>query len=289
MVTPFFPRGDGPLISVLTATRGRPAKLLEAINSCLDLAEDKTLLEFIFKVDNDDAQTIDTLEDWDSPPQHPKSTKIISSRGNGYKDLHLFYNQMAEKASGDWLMFFNDDAKIITQGWDKIILNIVLKPAYPGIFNTCVLFPPSGSAFFWMRRNLFKLLGHMSMDHYVDAWVDDVVHMAGVGMGVPIEILHQKDNHTQCIPESQRSFSLETKRQRLRDCEILLNYLEACERMTVWTDRPEGTGWHVWRVKEDNSSPVPVFINNDGKYLTIERFRLDIASDSGKWCKVNHG
>ena len=43
---PFFPRGEGPLVSILLPTRGRPDHLLSAVRSLWDLAYDKSNLEF---------------------------------------------------------------------------------------------------------------------------------------------------------------------------------------------------------------------------------------------------
>jgi hypothetical protein len=43
--------------------------------------------------------------------------------GKGYDSLHEYYNELASKATGDWLMLWNDDAVMETEGWDEKIGN----------------------------------------------------------------------------------------------------------------------------------------------------------------------
>ena len=54
----FFQRGEGPLVSVLLPTRGRVDGLRIAIDSLHSLAEGKFNIEYLLKIDDDDADTI---------------------------------------------------------------------------------------------------------------------------------------------------------------------------------------------------------------------------------------
>ena len=55
-------RGRGPLVSILIPTRGRSSSLCVAIDSLYSLAFDKSSIEFLLKVDDDDVETIETIK-----------------------------------------------------------------------------------------------------------------------------------------------------------------------------------------------------------------------------------
>lgn len=98
-VLPYFPRGNGPLVSILLPTRGRVQGLLTAIDSLYSLANNKSNLEFIFKADDDDKETINIIHKISELIPNCKS--IVSPRGRGYMDLHIWINQMCSVATGD--------------------------------------------------------------------------------------------------------------------------------------------------------------------------------------------
>src|SRR5262245_57155345 len=82
-----FPRSDNPFVSILIPTRGRSQALCEAIDSVYSLAKDKSLVEFVLKVDDDDRETIKTANRLTG--MLGVST-IMSPRGKGYRDMHLW-------------------------------------------------------------------------------------------------------------------------------------------------------------------------------------------------------
>jgi hypothetical protein len=41
----------------------------------------------------------------------------------GYHRLHIYNNKLAEHTDARWLMIWNDDAVMETQGWDTEIMN----------------------------------------------------------------------------------------------------------------------------------------------------------------------
>jgi hypothetical protein len=115
-MNPFMPRGAGPLVSVLIPSRGRLSGLLQAIDSLWSLAEDKSLVEFLIKIDDDDHETIDGVMALRERTAGVLAlSAMVSPRGNGYRDLHHWVNSLAAQACGDWLFVFNDDSKMATQ------------------------------------------------------------------------------------------------------------------------------------------------------------------------------
>lgn len=192
---PFFPRGNGPLVSILLPTRGKPDHLLSAVRSLWDLAYDKSNLEFIFKVDYDDVPTIDAINLM-VRDIHPKV--IMSPRGNGYPDMHIWVNQMCELAEGDWLFLMNDDARMGSSNWDAFIDAMVIGDGkWPGARELCLLVfsdvnNPYAREFVALRREVYKLLGHFSLAAYCDDWIWQVMNFCGCALRVPIYVKHYR-------------------------------------------------------------------------------------------------
>ena len=117
-----FAKGPGPLVSVLIPSRGRPQRLADTIGSLWDKAIDKNQIEFVLKIDEDDPETVTTVRDLIADGL--KRVKIfVSPRGRGYLDLHIYLNDLCKHAEGDWLVIFNDDAIMETEGWDDTLVN----------------------------------------------------------------------------------------------------------------------------------------------------------------------
>lgn len=170
-----FKRGEGPLVSILLPTRGRPKWLCEAVDSLHSLAHDKSLVEYIFRIDQDDVDTIKTVENMSRVL--PCRT-IIAPRGKGYFELNKYVNECAAVARGDWLFIWNDDARMKTQNWDQVLLK--LDPTkvnkWAGNDDVCLVAPrvierEISWEFPILRRKTFQMLGHFSLHISSDSWI----------------------------------------------------------------------------------------------------------------------
>ena len=99
-------------------SRGRVEQLKRFIevveNVTINLAE----TELIITGDNDDQETVEFLNSLNS-----RKTLIFNPIiGDRPKSLCGSYNNMANRASGKYLFVMNDDAEILTMGWDEIAL-----------------------------------------------------------------------------------------------------------------------------------------------------------------------
>ncbi|HEY6117710.1 MAG TPA: glycosyltransferase, partial [Candidatus Dormibacteraeota bacterium] len=102
------------MISVLLPSRGRPKALEETITGLLRLADEPDAIQVLVAADPDDDGTLaaelpDQVTVWTAPQRY------------GYPRLHEYVNALAAQAGGDWLMLWNDDARILTPGWDQAI------------------------------------------------------------------------------------------------------------------------------------------------------------------------
>lgn len=84
----------------------------QAIESVLDTAIDHEMLEVIVRLDDDDVESIQAIKPID------RVTWIVGDREDGYASMARFWNEMARLACGAWLLPFNDDARMLKEGWD---------------------------------------------------------------------------------------------------------------------------------------------------------------------------
>lgn len=184
------------MISVLLPSRGRPKALAETVTGLLDLAADPGGIEILVAADPDDTATqTATLPHqahiWTAPERY------------GYPRLHEYVNRLAEQASGDWLMLWNDDARILTTGWDTIVGGQppgVLWP-HSNDIASCNTFP------IW-PRTWTDHLGHVSLSPHCDSWIQFLGQSLGRHERVDIEILHDRADLTGGHDDQTRAESL---------------------------------------------------------------------------------
>ena len=146
------------MISVLIPSRGRPQELEAAVRSLIRRAADPESIEILIAADRDDQPTIDAA------CQMRVDLYIMPERW-GYPGLHLYYNELASHAVGDWIFVFNDDTRMCTFGWDDIIHDqpyLILHPFIDYIpeHNSFPIIPGD-----WVRK-----LGHVSIGKGTDLW-----------------------------------------------------------------------------------------------------------------------
>lgn len=238
-----FPRGNGPLVSVLIPTRGRHRWLTEAIDSIYSLAHDKSLIEFIIKADVDDIDTINEIMRLSNII--PIKT-IISPRGRGYLDMHHWVNEMCAISTGDWLYLFNDDTRMTTQDWDQRLLtsNLYWDLGTTNVFwesfnlitlVTPVVDRPEDRAFMFVRRKIYEILGHYSLSIYNDVWIYTIMNFLNLTNLIDIYVDHARkfvkdqvraETDVLCRGSSLELYSNGSIRDRLEDARKIMDYIE---------------------------------------------------------------
>lgn len=180
-----FKRGDGPLASIILPTRGRVKWFRECVDSLHSLAKNQRHLEYVVKVDSDDAPSIEAAM---ALSKIVPVRLMITPRGKGYMELHQMVNELSALARGDWLFIWNDDARMLTQDWDDILLHADPSkvPGWKGSPDVCLLAPTvvereASWEFPILRRKVFQILGRFSMTYSNDSWIYWV--MNGIGAG----------------------------------------------------------------------------------------------------------
>lgn len=104
--------------TIMIPTRKRQYMLKDLLQSIYNTATEKYEVETLITYDNDDQNTIDAL------PSLKTTTKNYPvkffSRERHYATSGVYYNEMAEKATGDFVIAVNDDTIFTKNHWDEL-------------------------------------------------------------------------------------------------------------------------------------------------------------------------
>lgn len=236
----YFPRGDGPLVSIMLATRGRPGWAAASIDSYYSLARKPSEIEFILRIDDDDTPTIEMYEKLKTLPINIKA--IIGPRGKGYLDMHKFVNEMSFMSTGDWIQIANDDARMMTQNWDEVLDDALIIDESPwhrctDVINFLCITQnrPDATEFSFLRRKVINILGHYSLNPHNDTWAISVLCSVSSTFKVPIYFYHPSDEIEDVVrKEGQAAYKIsgadlntcEAYRQKATDVLKLVDHIE---------------------------------------------------------------
>lgn len=170
------------MISLLCPSRTRHKLLYDNLTTTLFNATSD--IEVLVGIDKDDPgrEFYDVLDDFGS------AVKVVKFDPVGYHQLHVYYNELARKAKGDWLMLFNDDGVIVSEHWDKLFQEF--DPDEPLVLN---FWHEIDNLFPAISRKLYDIIGHFSLQTHADSWVQQIGERAGIQRYVPgMKIIHNK-------------------------------------------------------------------------------------------------
>ena len=168
------------LVSVLLPTRARPELMLQSITSIIEKARHPEKVQILLKIDNDDMESyVDYYSEIEKITPHYKV--IYSPRGLGYGDLHTHVNDLCAIADGEYLFLWNDDAELLTVEWDKI-----MEEHSQGLHGTPIAVIQIDDTAGWkfgfpfVHREIYRAIGHFSLNAHNDTWMHMVAEAAGV-------------------------------------------------------------------------------------------------------------
>jgi len=165
-------------ISVLLASRNRPEICHKSIKGMFERADDPDNIEFLIAIDDDDKASeeyfVETMLPW--AEEAGVNLQVHSVPRWGYAQLNMYYNYLAVRASGRWMIVWNDDARIESDGWDSAITE------YNGQFvlqrfkdnhneHPYAIFPI-------ISRDWVILFGELCPFQQIDAWHSQIMYMA---------------------------------------------------------------------------------------------------------------
>jgi len=215
-------------VSVILPTRQRFESLHLSVRSLLDRLAGSEI-EFLLGLDEDDQETTERLK----VRPVPFSTIWITPR-LGYRNLHVYVNQLSARATGDWLFLWNDDALMETEAWDDEVARfegelVVVNPQSNHgnhQLGNCI-FPI-------VPKRMFDLLGHFSLSNHNDTYVEYIANYLGIRRDVPIYVNHDRADFTGANNDAvyaEREFTTaefagpENQGHIRRDIEILQPYV----------------------------------------------------------------
>lgn len=165
------------MISVLLPTRQRPQMFETSVRSLMGAAHRN--FQLLVAVDPDDVDTY-----------APELPKWVAPERYGYSNLNIYYNALAERATGDWLLLWNDDAIMDTLGWDQILMDL---PPTTLIADLQSQHSPHLCCFPAVRKAAVRAVGGFSPHTpHCDTYWQDIGHATGSIQSVPIHVDHRR-------------------------------------------------------------------------------------------------
>ena len=182
-------------IAMLLATRGRTESLGRSVRSLIELADHPERVQLMFAFDRDDTIGKDYFKNELQPwmDQQKLVYKAMVLDRQGYRRLHIYNTKLAEDTDSRWLMIWNDDAYMQTQGWDTTIMS------YEGQFRLLAFHTHMDhpySIFPIIPRKWFDLLGYISPHSVQDGWLSQQAYMLDIWQRIPVNVLHDRADLT---------------------------------------------------------------------------------------------
>jgi len=173
------------LVSICFASRGRPESCGRALRSAFGNARHPERLEAIIAVDPD--EDVEAYE-----AALPGGARLwMAPERYGYTGLHLYLNQLAKMAAGEWCQWLNDDMVLQTPGWDVIVRAedpAILWPSANHVHHANI-------APVWPRA-WSDVLGHVSPVTHMDTYLQYLGEALGRHVKIPVQILHDRADVT---------------------------------------------------------------------------------------------
>jgi len=180
-------------VSVILPSRRRPESLHRSLRGLVDLAAEPGEIQVLVAADLDDEATCalgDRRHLGLDDPLPPQVTVYAYPRV-GYGRHHLYVNHLAKLTSGEWVMLWNDDAVMLTPGWDKIITS-----AEPAILWPHANHAPHTGVFPAWPRAWSDAMGHVAPYPHIDTHLHYVGENLGKITRIPVEVLHDRADLT---------------------------------------------------------------------------------------------
>ena len=175
------------MISLLISARRNSKFLSKLLNSIEAKTNNPSQVEVLVMNHLTDTWNSDLIDNW-----YKKEFNFSRDRENyglGRYGLHMYFNHLAKRATGDWLMYLCDDHDIIMQGWDAYILNhVALRNLYhKDPYVLVPRFDNTGSVNHILSRGMYEALGEMGSHSHIDSYLNDLFDKSDL----PDNVIHQ--------------------------------------------------------------------------------------------------
>jgi len=161
-------------ISVLLASRKNSKYLAKFFMGLLHRTHDMANIEVLTMLNKDDtwnSELVSVIAD-----NRPNVRFFWEDSGLGRAGLHTYFNELAQWATGDWIIYFCEDHFIIMDGWDKYILDTIeawqLDPQK--VWTVIPKFDNIGAMNQIISRGYYNALGYVGRNGWIDSYLNDV-------------------------------------------------------------------------------------------------------------------
>jgi len=208
------------MISVVLPSRERPQLAKEAIES---FGGHKGF-EFIVAIDDDDTSDYSEVK---------KIAKVLVMPRAGYRHLEKYMNAMAKVSKGDWIMNFNDDAKLESSPEDLYDTVDEFAHTQPIVLNP---WKELDNLFPIISRKFYEIVGHFSLNTHVDSWVQEVSEHTGTQYYIPgIKINHFRDTLSDTTHEDSQRTAFESSAEYSSEPMVALRQVDI-NKIKEWID-----------------------------------------------------
>jgi len=227
-------------ISVLLPTRGRGELSFKSLKTLWDNADTNDGIEYLIAVDDDDLESVEYYDKTIVPytKEQGIDLRVWVIKRLGYKKLNEYLNFLGNKSNGHYMMFWNDDAIMETEAWDKEIdqyrdkfriLRMPDQSQHP--YSLFPIFP----------RKWMSLLGTISPQAMSDAWISQIAYLCNIMVNIPVSVIHDRfdltgnnndetyRNRPQTDVDREDPMDLNSKQmvlKRYTDCAKIMWYLD---------------------------------------------------------------
>jgi glycosyltransferase involved in cell wall biosynthesis len=184
-------------ISVLLPTRKRARALVTSLTSICNNFSGDGELEILIAYDRDDDESRNFFATvWPDLNRYwPCVTlQIFESERYGYTQLHRYVNLLGSHATGDWIMFWNDDAVMLTNAWDREVLKY---PDYFGCLRMqCINHQHPFALFPIIPQGWVKLFREISPVVHSDWWIYNVTAPLTRMLNIRVDVYHNRADIT---------------------------------------------------------------------------------------------
>lgn len=185
-----------PKISILLPTRKRVDAVIKSIGSLLANAKNPEDIEILIAYDTDDEESREFFSTTWHPfiEQSGATTKVFETERFGYLRLYKYVNFLGEHASGDWIMFWNDDALMLTDNWDQ---EIVKHTGWFGLLRMpCINMNHPFALFPIIPRTWIDFFGKISPVNHSDWWIFNVCAPLSRVQNIAVDVYHDRADVT---------------------------------------------------------------------------------------------
>lgn len=167
-------------ISVLIASRKNSKFLAKFLHGLMTRTSDMANVEVLVMLNKEDT--------WNRELQAFYMALGLNIKGSfqffeedyklGRDGLHKYFNDMAEYATGDWLVYFCDDHFIEANGWDQAIRDFATEREIdPAKINFIIpKFDNAGTMNQIVSRGAYVAMGQLGQHGWIDSYLNEVMH-----------------------------------------------------------------------------------------------------------------